>query len=187
MDLRPINARFYQDGHFAAFRAARLTFHAQCLRLLYAARGGGGRGRSGKHFGLIDRIGGGCGDIGVGHRVRAPVDSVETSAVAEQAGQVARRFLRMFGLFLQGALRFQQGDEQRCAVRAAQSLECGEQPGVKVESDVGALPAAVSGPSVVQGAFMVPPGANNATEYQGSGFTAALTNPIVLCQGRKSR
>jgi hypothetical protein len=42
-------------------------------------------------------------------------------------------------------------------------------------------------PRVVDGAFLVPPGANNATVYQGSGFNSALTNPIILCQGKKSR
>jgi hypothetical protein len=41
--------------------------------------------------------------------------------------------------------------------------------------------------STVQGSFLLPPGANNMTVYQGSGFNAALSNPIVLCQGRKSR
>jgi hypothetical protein len=40
---------------------------------------------------------------------------------------------------------------------------------------------------VVEGSFLLPPGAANATVYQGSGFTAALSQPIVLCQGRRSR
>ena len=41
--------------------------------------------------------------------------------------------------------------------------------------------------SVVEGSFIVPPGATNAMVYQGAGFNAALGNPIVLCQGKKSR
>ena len=41
--------------------------------------------------------------------------------------------------------------------------------------------------STVTGSFMVPPGAVNTTVYQGVGFNAALSNPIVLCQGKKSR
>lgn len=41
--------------------------------------------------------------------------------------------------------------------------------------------------STVTGSFVVPPGASNITVYQGAGFTTALSNPIVLCQGRKSR
>ena len=40
---------------------------------------------------------------------------------------------------------------------------------------------------VVQGSFMLTPGASNVMVYQGSGFTSALSNPIVLCQGRKGR
>jgi hypothetical protein len=41
--------------------------------------------------------------------------------------------------------------------------------------------------STIQGSFLLPPGANNVTVYQGAGFNAALSNPIVLCQGKKSR
>ena len=41
--------------------------------------------------------------------------------------------------------------------------------------------------SIVEGSFLVPPGASNATVYQGGGFSTALSNPIVLCQGKKSR
>ena len=40
---------------------------------------------------------------------------------------------------------------------------------------------------VVEGSFLLPPGSVNANVYQGSGFTAALSQPIVLCQGRWSR
>ena len=40
---------------------------------------------------------------------------------------------------------------------------------------------------VVEGSFLLPPGSSNATVYQGAGFNSALSNPIVLCQGKKSR
>ena len=39
----------------------------------------------------------------------------------------------------------------------------------------------------VQGSFLVPPGASNATVYQAGGFANPLSNPIILCQGRRSR
>ncbi|RFB79880.1 hypothetical protein DYH55_10570 [Methylovirgula sp. 4M-Z18] len=39
--------------------------------------------------------------------------------------------------------------------------------------------------SVVQGSFRLPAGAANVTVYQAGGFNAALTEPVVLCQGRK--
>ena len=42
-------------------------------------------------------------------------------------------------------------------------------------------------PTVVQGSFLLPKGAANAIIYQGSGFISALSNAIVLCQGRKSK
>ncbi|TPK78981.1 hypothetical protein FJ934_12065 [Mesorhizobium sp. B2-4-12] len=38
---------------------------------------------------------------------------------------------------------------------------------------------------VVEGTFMLPPGAANVTIYQGSGFDSALSNPIVICRGNK--
>ena len=41
--------------------------------------------------------------------------------------------------------------------------------------------------TIVEGSFLVSPGTQNATVYQGAGFTSALSPPIVLCQGRKSR
>ena len=50
-----------------------------------------------------------------------------------------------------------------------------------------ALLNAGNAPTVVQGSFMVPQGAINAAAYQGGGFVGALSNPIVLCQGKKSR
>ncbi len=42
------------------------------------------------------------------------------------------------------------------------------------------------GLDVVSGSFLLAPGMNNLTVYQGSGFSYAISNPIVLCQGRKS-
>jgi hypothetical protein len=42
-----------------------------------------------------------------------------------------------------------------------------------------------AGPTVVTGSFLLAPGISNATEYQGSGFPYALSNPIVLCQASK--
>ena len=35
---------------------------------------------------------------------------------------------------------------------------------------------------VVEGTFMLPPGAANVTIYQGSGFDSALSDPIVICR-----
>lgn len=39
--------------------------------------------------------------------------------------------------------------------------------------------------SLVNGSFLLPVGVANSVVYQGSGFAYALSNPIVLCQGRK--
>lgn len=39
---------------------------------------------------------------------------------------------------------------------------------------------------VVTGTTLVPPGANNMTVYQGSGFAHAMGEPIVMCQGKRS-
>lgn len=39
----------------------------------------------------------------------------------------------------------------------------------------------------VAGSFVLPPGSSNMMVYQGTGFSSALSNPIVLCQGKKSR
>ena len=41
-------------------------------------------------------------------------------------------------------------------------------------------------PTVAQGSFLLTPGQSNATVYQGSGFSYALGNPVVLCQARRS-
>ncbi|MER9104087.1 hypothetical protein NKH95_09045 [Mesorhizobium sp. M0848] len=38
---------------------------------------------------------------------------------------------------------------------------------------------------IVEGSFMLPPGATNVTVYQGSGFDGALSDPIVICRGSK--
>lgn len=35
---------------------------------------------------------------------------------------------------------------------------------------------------IVDGSFMVPPGASNLVVYQSGGFSAALANPIILCE-----
>jgi hypothetical protein len=40
---------------------------------------------------------------------------------------------------------------------------------------------------VVEGSFLLPPGAVNVQIYQGSGFNAQVTGPIVMCRGKKSR
>lgn len=48
-----------------------------------------------------------------------------------------------------------------------------------------ALLTSANATSVVEGAFLLPPGSSNLIVYQGSGFASALSNPIVLCQGRK--
>ncbi len=39
--------------------------------------------------------------------------------------------------------------------------------------------------TVVQGSFRLPPGTSNAIVYQGSGFSAALSEPIILCEGHR--
>ena len=50
-----------------------------------------------------------------------------------------------------------------------------------------ALATAANQTQVVQGSFVMPPGTSNLTVYQGSGFARALSEPIVLCQGKRSR
>ncbi len=37
---------------------------------------------------------------------------------------------------------------------------------------------------VVDGSFLLPPGASNMQIYQGSGFSTALSQPIVMCQNK---
>ena len=48
------------------------------------------------------------------------------------------------------------------------------------------LVAASGAPSVVQGSFVLTPGLTNFTAYQGTGYSYALSTPVVLCQGQKS-
>ncbi|MGI4763744.1 MAG: hypothetical protein ACRYGP_01555 [Janthinobacterium lividum] len=48
------------------------------------------------------------------------------------------------------------------------------------------LAGAGGSPSVVQGSFMLTPGQQNVTVYQGNGFSNPLAMPVVLCQGRKT-
>lgn len=50
-----------------------------------------------------------------------------------------------------------------------------------------ALVSADNTPKVVEGSFLIVPGATNVSVYQGTGYASALSNPIVLCQGKKSR
>lgn len=38
---------------------------------------------------------------------------------------------------------------------------------------------------IVSGSFLLPPGASNVQVYQGAGFLHAMSEPIVLCQGRR--
>jgi hypothetical protein len=38
---------------------------------------------------------------------------------------------------------------------------------------------------VIQGSFLLPPGASNFEVYQGAGFAHAMSGPIVLCQGKR--
>jgi hypothetical protein len=38
---------------------------------------------------------------------------------------------------------------------------------------------------VVQGSFLLPPGASNVQVYQSGGFTHAMSGPIVMCQGKR--
>jgi len=44
----------------------------------------------------------------------------------------------------------------------------------------------LNGGQVVQGSFLIPPGAKNVQVYQGAGFIGAVTEPIVICRGKKS-
>lgn len=49
------------------------------------------------------------------------------------------------------------------------------------------LLTAANAANVVSGSFLLPPGVANAIVYQGSGFTGALSPPVILCQGRRDR
>jgi hypothetical protein len=48
------------------------------------------------------------------------------------------------------------------------------------------LMTAENGAEVVQGSFVIPPGAANVQVYSGAGFVSAITEPIVICRGKKS-
>jgi hypothetical protein len=48
------------------------------------------------------------------------------------------------------------------------------------------LMTAENGGQVVQGSFLIQPGAANVQVYQGAGFVSAITQPIVICRGKKS-
>jgi hypothetical protein len=48
------------------------------------------------------------------------------------------------------------------------------------------LMTAENGSQIVQGSFLIPPGAANVQVYQGAGFVSAVTEPIVICRGKKS-
>jgi hypothetical protein len=41
-------------------------------------------------------------------------------------------------------------------------------------------------PSGVQGSFLLTPGETNGVVYQGSGYSYALSSPIILCQASKA-
>jgi hypothetical protein len=47
-----------------------------------------------------------------------------------------------------------------------------------------ALATATNQTQVVAGSFLLPPGASNVEVYQGAGFAHAMSEPIVLCQGK---
>jgi hypothetical protein len=48
-----------------------------------------------------------------------------------------------------------------------------------------ALATATNQTQVVQGSFLLPPGASNVQVYQSGGFTHAMSGPIVMCQGKR--
>ena len=48
-----------------------------------------------------------------------------------------------------------------------------------------ALATATNQTQVVSGSFLLPPGVSNFQVYEGSGFTHAMSGPIVLCQGKR--
>lgn len=50
-----------------------------------------------------------------------------------------------------------------------------------------ALHSDTDGAQVEEGSFFIPPGARNVTVYQGNGFDRALSDPIVMCHGRKDK
>jgi hypothetical protein len=48
-----------------------------------------------------------------------------------------------------------------------------------------ALATAANQTQVVSGSFLLAPGVSNFQVYEGSGFTHAMSGPIVLCQGKR--
>src|SRR5271155_1396565 len=48
-----------------------------------------------------------------------------------------------------------------------------------------ALATAANQTQVVSGSFLLAPGVSNLQVYEGSGFTHAMSEPIVLCQGKR--
>jgi hypothetical protein len=48
-----------------------------------------------------------------------------------------------------------------------------------------ALATATNQTQIVQGSFLLPPGASNVEEYEGAGFVRAVSGPIVICHGRR--
>ena len=48
-----------------------------------------------------------------------------------------------------------------------------------------ALATVANRTQVVTGSFLLSAGASNVQVYQGSGFSHAMSNPIIMCQGRK--
>ncbi len=48
-----------------------------------------------------------------------------------------------------------------------------------------ALATPANDTQVINGTALIPPGANNVTVYQGAGFAHAMSEPIVMCQGKR--
>jgi hypothetical protein len=40
---------------------------------------------------------------------------------------------------------------------------------------------------IVQGSFLLPPGSSNVQVYAGAGFSHAMSQPIVMCQGKRGK
>ena len=49
----------------------------------------------------------------------------------------------------------------------------------------GSFPTPANQTQIVEGSFLIPPGTSNFMAYQGGGFIRALSEPIVLCQGKR--
>ena len=48
------------------------------------------------------------------------------------------------------------------------------------------LVTSTNGTQIVDGTFLMLPGAANVTIYQGSGFSSAMSGPSVMCQGKRT-